>query len=102
MNIDRGWDGYYIEIEGKKMLASRDSKQHKWIFKNGTDFYDKPFFTISEKKGEAIIEFLKELSACRQSKKTSKAAVDEENFGSPGKSKELSSAAVSKMEDFHE
>ena len=71
MKIDRGWDGYYIKIEGKTIVASRDSKSHKWIFKNGRDWDAPVFHEISEKKGEAILEFLKKLSS---------AAVSEENL----------------------
>jgi len=95
VNIDRGWDGYYIEIEGKTIVASRDSKCHKWIFKNGRDWDAPVFHEISEKKGEAILEFLKKLSTCRQSKKTSKGAEDEDTLYFPGNSKEISGAAVS-------
>lgn len=79
MKLDETWGGYILKIEGKTIYIHHDSKRHQWSFQEneiGCWYYGgKEFFRISEKKGEAIIEFLQALT-----KILSKASNGEKNL----------------------
>ncbi len=61
VEIDYGWNGYEITIAGHRITAEHDSSTHRWRFRYLERDYEE-FFNISEKKGQAIVDFLKALS----------------------------------------
>ncbi|NPA75601.1 MAG: hypothetical protein GXO25_05935 [Euryarchaeota archaeon] len=61
VQIDRKWSGYLITIAGHTITAEHDSSAHRWKFIVQEGIYEE-FFSISEKKGQAIVDFLKALS----------------------------------------
>jgi len=74
VKITQSWGGYKLYIEGQIIYIDHDSSQHRWRFKN-ENFEE--FFNISEKKGEAIVEFLKALAKITSHPE---ASGNEENF----------------------
>ena len=70
MKMWRVWGGYVFKIGELFIYAEHDSKNHKWHFcrvENEWNYWrdadrSNVILTISEKKGESIIDFLKILS----------------------------------------
>ena len=74
MRVSVNWVDFEIDIDKiEKISFYYDSKRHKWIAY--LDYRARDEFEISEKKGEAIIEFLKWLG--QMSKKLSSPGSEE-------------------------
>ena len=69
---------YEVEIGGLRIYIEKDGRNHKWEFKD-EDF--DVFYTVSEKKGEAIIDFLKVLAKLSSQSRPSQG---EDSFVSQG------------------
>jgi len=68
LSIIQEWNGYLIKLQGHAIRASHDASMHKWKFimlkwNNGYYVEEHEFFIISEKKGQAILDFLNALAA---------------------------------------
>ena len=70
--------GYEVEIGGLRIYIDKDGRNHRWEFK---DDNTSVFYTVSEKKGEEIIDFLKELAKLSSQSRPSQ---DEDSFVSQG------------------
>jgi len=100
MKVYVNWHEFEIDVEKVKRISFHyNSKTHRYeIYLNGSEVcWNAEKFEISEKKGEAIIEFLKWLS--QASKKLSTPG-SEENFEGAAISKELSMVGPTLEETF--
>ncbi|MCD6275457.1 MAG: hypothetical protein J7J42_01800 [Thermoplasmata archaeon] len=61
VEMTQTWGGYEITIAGHRIIAEHDSSMHRWRFRLLERDYEE-FFNISEKKGQAIMDFLCALS----------------------------------------
>ena len=97
MKVYVNWHEFEIDVEKIERIGFYyDSKKHKWnVHLNG--WSEDEEFEISEKKGEAIIEFLKWLS--KESKKLPTPG-SEENFEEAALSKESSTVGPGDEENF--
>ena len=59
VQISKSWNGYDALIGGHGIRIEHDTSMHRWRFK---DENYHTFFILSEKKGEAVVRFLKELA----------------------------------------
>ena len=82
MKVYVNWHEFEIDVEKIKRIGFYyDSKKHRWsVHLNG--WSEEETFEISEKKGEAIIEFLKWLS--KESKKLSTRDLIVKKTSTPG------------------
>jgi len=74
-----------IKLQGHTIRAAHDAGMHKWKFimlkwDNGYYIEDREFFTISEKKGQAILDFLNALAAVTKKSSSRPAAKNEKNI----------------------
>ncbi len=74
VDISMGFNGYEAIIGGHSIHIEHDSSWHRWRFKD-EDY--KTFLELSEKKGEAVVQFLKELAKVLSPRST---AAGEENI----------------------
>ena len=57
--LSEDWNGYRALIGGHRIHIEHDSSWHRWRFKD-EDYTE--FLELSEKKGEAVLQFLRELA----------------------------------------
>ena len=76
VEMTQTWGGYEITIAGHRIIAEHDSSMHRWRFRLLERDYEE-FFNISEKKGQAIMDFLCALSEAIKLSPRSGAATEE-------------------------
>ncbi len=59
VTLSADWNGYRALIGGHRVYIEHDSTWHRWHFKD-EDYHT--FLELSEKKGEAVLQFLRELA----------------------------------------
>ena len=74
VTISESWNGYEALIGGHRVYIEHDSSWHRWRFK---DENYHTFLELSEKKGEAVLQFLRELAKVLSSRAS---AASEENI----------------------
>lgn len=57
--LSEDWNGYRVLIGGHRVYIEHDSSWHRWRFKD-EDYHT--FLEFFEKKGEAVLQFLRELA----------------------------------------